>query len=680
MLFPVIGENFLIQAIFMTYLKKIIFFFVFLLPLAGLGQFRPGLDDRGEGEVEKKAKEKNITPRVISWKKVEYGAFTDSVRVDTVLRNYHNYNPVYKNSLTASYTGNYGGAYLDNDFSKRESDIGFYFLRTHDAYLLTPARICFYNTTTPYTLLDYSQSENKNLNNETRLNVLHSQNINPELNVTFRYDMAKSDGQYNFQKNHNHFITLYSGYSGEKLNLSGGFIFNRITNGENGGMINDDDLLNTETKYVSMQLTDARSEYKNTSLFAEGEYKLGRLREPEDTTSFTPFAGILCSVHSSRNFRLFSEGETDDNSGYFPVSYMNQDFSHDSVRFNTLTSLIQLKFYESEFRKYSFGKRVFAGVELTGRSFASQGYGEPVFPFHKGRYSRYTFASPVPRWDKKSYFNTFIGGGIFRESGKFWTWNFEGKQYLSGFKLGQTELDGVISKPVHLLKDSLSLIRISGNIWNRVPDYFQQKYFSNRIAWNNNLNNEQRMNASFAFFSPKYNLEAGAKYSLINNYIYHDTLGIPAQTRNELLVLSGYVNKEFEWGPFYILSQFLWQKASAPQYVHLPELSARILLSYNMVLAKVLFVQLGADTRYNTLYYADAYHPVTGFFYLQNKKKLGNYPYIDAFANLKLKRTRFFFQYMNVGSLFLNEPYFTVLHHPMYRATFRLGVAWSFYN
>ncbi len=323
---------------------------------------------------------------------------------------------------------------------------------------------------------------------------------------------------------------------------------------------------------------------------------------------------------------------------------------------------------------------MFSGVELTGRSFASPGYGEPVFPFHKGKYNNYTYAGPVPRWDKRSYFNTFIGGGIFREGGKFWTWNFEGRQYLSGFKLGQTELDGLISKPVHVLRDSLSHIRITGNIWNRVPDYFQQKYFSNRIAWNNNLNNEQRMNASFAFLSPGNNLEAGAKYALINNYIYHDTLGIPAQFRGELLVLSAYVNKEFEWGPFYILSQFLWQKASSTQYVHLPELSARILLSYNMVLAKVLFVQLGADTRYNTLYYADAYHPVTGFFHLQNKKKLGNYPYIDAFANLKLKRTRIFFRYMNVGSLFLKDPYFTVLHHPMYRATFRLGVAWSFYN
>jgi hypothetical protein len=188
------------------------------------------------------------------------------------------------------------------------------------------------------------------------------------------------------------------------------------------------------------------------------------------------------------------------------------------------------------------------------------------------------------------------------------------------------------------------------------------------------------MNASFAFISPKYNLESGIRYSLINNYIFHDTLGIPAQTKSELLLLSAYINKEFILGKFNVQTQLLWQKVSASQFVHLPEISARVSLSYNMVLAKVLYVQLGADTRYNTQYYADAYQPATGFFYLQNKKKLGNYPYMDVFANVKLKRTRVFFQYMNLASLFLDSPYFTALHYPMYRATFRLGVAWSFYN
>jgi len=192
--------------------------------------------------------------------------------------------------------------------------------------------------------------------------------------------------------------------------------------------------------------------------------------------------------------------------------------------------------------------------------------------------------------------------------------------------------------------------------------------------------NEQLMNASFTWFSPVRNLEAGASYALINNYIYHDTTGIPAQTKDEMLVLAAWINKEFKVRNFTLLTHLLWQKASAPRYLHLPDLSARVSLSYELLLSKVLHVQLGADVRYNTLYYADAYDPATGFFYLQEEKKLGNYPYIDGFANLKLKRTRVFAQYMNAGSLFMNKSYFTALHYPMNQATFRLGIAWSFYN
>mgnify|MGYP001100216062 CR=1 FL=1 len=636
----------------------------------------------GPDQDKPKEKEKNVPVHVISWKLNDSGAFLDSVKIDTLLKYYHNYHPVLKNTITSTFTGNYGGSYLDNDFSKRNYNTEFYLFRTHDNYFLTPSQIRYFNTTTPYTLIDYSQSENKNRSNETRLNITHSQNITPDLNITLRYDQAKSQGQYNYQENKNHFISLYSGYTTEKINIYGGFIFNRIFNEESGGMANDNDLASVDPEWVVMRLTDATSSFKNSYLFANVEYKLGVTKEAENEgeEQFKPVAGLLYSFVMSRNLRLFSEGEDEDNSSYFSNAYLNQKYSHDSVRFNSVTNLFQLKFYESPQKKYSFGKRAFAGVESVKASFAAPGYSQPVFPFHPGNYKDNVYTGPAPRWYNRSYSNVFLGAGIFRETGKFWTWYFDGKQYVTGIKAGQTELNGTVSKPVGLLKDSLSCIRIEGNLWNRTPDYFQQKYFSNRIKWNNDFVNEQIMKASFTLASPARDLEAGARYSLYNNFIYHDTLGIPAQTKNELLVLSAFLNKEFKLGNFNVLAQTLWQKASTPKYIHLPEFSARLTISYQMVVSRVLYVQMGADTRYNTAYYADAYNPVTGFFHLQNKKKLGNFPYADLFANLKLKRTRVFFQYMNVGSLALNKNYFTALHYPMNRATFRLGVAWSFYD
>jgi hypothetical protein len=657
----------------------VIFSFLWFL---SSGQNRPQMLGGSENQEEAEPAKKAVKAHVKAWQIREYGIFTDSVKIDTLLSNFHSYNPVLKNNITATYTGNYGGASIDNDFSKRSDATGFYFFRTHDAWLLTPSSLNHYNTTTPYTLLDYSQSENKNKFNETRFNILHSQNVNRYLNLTFRYDQAKSQGQYKYQENKNHFITLYSSYNRDKLSVYGGFIFNRIYNQESGGIVNDDDLLTTDPEWIVPNLTDAYSTYRNSTYFVDTEYRLGLEDKSDDEakTIFIPVAGFLYSLRISANTRLFNEGSDIDNTAFFKNSWLNQKYSDDSVRYNVITNLFQVKFYESIRRKFSFGKRAFAGIEMVGTSMEAPGYDQPVFPFHPGEFAGNFYTGPSSRRYSQNYSNAFFGGGIFRESGKFWTWNFDGKQYFSGIKGGQTEINGIISKPVRFRKDSLANIRISGNLWNHVPDYFQQHYFSNRVKWENDFSNEQIMNASFMFTSPRNMLETGARYSLINNFIYHDTLGIPAQTKTELLILSAWLSKELKWKHFSLQTQILWQKTSAPRYIHLPELSARSVFRFDFILSKVLFIQMGSDIRYNTAYYADAYQPATGFFYLQNNKKLGNYPYIDLFANLKLKRTRVFFQYLNAGSLFLERNYFTALHHPMNKATFRLGVSWSFYD
>jgi hypothetical protein len=665
-----------------NYYYSILVFILILLPWGTNSQVRNPYDTIGEETEEPvKAPDKKVLSRVVGWNVRNQGAFIDSAHIDTLHQYYHNYHPVFKNSITNTYTGNYGGAYLNNDFFLRTYSSGFYFARTHDAYLLTPDHIVFYNTTTPYTMLDYSQSENKNRQNETRFNVLHSQNVNKDLNLTFRFDQAKSDGQYNYQENKNNSLSVYSSYTKEKISAYAGFISNRIRNTENGGMADDSQLLEVERpEYMSMILTDARSEIKNTYLFAIGEYKLGTTVETDTVDEFRPIASILYQFKLEHFIRQFWEGDKSNNSAYFPDFYLNPEFTHDSVRYRTVQNQVQLLFHESAQKKFSFGQRAFIGVEVASRMFSAPGYENPVFPWHRGVFEKHLYMGPSPRYNKASYTNVYIGGGIFRHLGNFWTWDIEGKQYVTGYLAGQTELNGVLYKPVQVLNDSTAFFRIKGALVNRVPDYFGQEYFSNRFQWKNNFVNEQNMTASFEFSAPARRLDAGMRYALFNNFLYHGYDGMPMQANREQLILSVFAGKEMTWRNFGLKTRLLWQKASAEQYIHLPEFSVRLVPSYDLLIAKVLYTQIGVDVRFNTAYYADAYNPATGFFYLQNEKLLGSYPYMDAFANLKLKRTRVFFQYMNFGSRFLNKPYFTALSHPMNQATFRLGVAWSFYN
>ncbi len=645
--------------------KEIIKIFLFVLiciPAKVYSQIDPDLAIEDQIEEEKKREVIEIKPLVKLWYLDGYGAFKDSARLDTTLDFYHMYNPIYDDAVSVSYLGNYGTPYQNNNFFKRDSEFDFFFLQSRAAYLLNPASVKFFNTRTPYTRLDFSQSEHRTRKNETRFNVLHSQNINPFLNVTFRYDQAKSEGQYSNQQSKNNFVSLYSNYNRDKLSIHGGFISNSIKNAENGGLTYDSLLLsNAETELLNVNLENVHSEYGNMYVFATGEYRVGKtIEKEEESDEFRPVVGFIYSFEYENNKKQFIDDTTNT---FFINDYYGNDFVVDLVRFRKIRNVFQIKQYENSERKTSFGKRAFIGQDFIKAS-------SPGMLINDSTLSRVT----------NRYTNVYAGGGIFRQTGNFWKWNFDGKIYLLGRNIGQTEISGVISKPFTLLKDSLTDITIRGKIENSVPDYFQETYYSKHIQWDNDFKMEQRMTVQGNFVSPKRRLEFGANYAIINNFIYNDTLGIPSQTGKELLILSAYLDKDFSWRNLHLRTRLLWQKASNQQYIHLPDFSAFGTAYYKFVLAKVLFAQIGVDTRYNTAWYADAYDPETGLFYLQNDKKYGNFPYIDAFANLRLKRTRIFFKMMNIGTEFIDEEYMTVPHYPMLRRTYRIGVSWAFYD
>ena len=649
----------------MTFKAKyliVTFFAVLFLDFNSAAQIFEEFESNSEKKDEKKEKAIEINPKVGGWKLSDYAAFQDSVGLDTLTENFHNYHPVFLNAITATYLGNYGTPGMDNNFFNRKSNVEYFFLRSREIYLLTPSTIQYYNTRTPYTQLDFSQSENRVKYNETRFNVFHSQNVNPYLNFTFRINLAKSAGQYNAQESKNNFITLYSNYNSENLSIYAGFITNNVKNNENGGLTGDSLIFTgAETHLLNTNLNSSKSLFRSNYYFANGEYRFGKIISTEiDSALFRPIFGVLFNSQFEQHKQLFVDEEKPEND-FFTNTYFDDDYIKDSIRFNRLSNVFQLKQYENIQKKYSFGKRAFIGIDFT----KTVSPGSDTVNFYV---------------ENNTYQNVFAGGGIFRETGKFWTWKFDGRIFLAGAKVGQTELNGLISKPFRVAKDTTAALILKGAIVNLAPDYFQEEFYSNHFRWNNNLNMEQRMDAGGSIISPVYKLKLSANYALINNYIYNNYEGIPAQTEKELLVLSAFADKDFNYRNFHFRTSVLWQKASDEKYIHLPDLSAFVSTYYKFVISKVLFTQIGVDCRYNTKYYADAYAPSTGLFYLQNEKEYGNYPFIDVYANLRLKRTRAFFKMTNIGTNFLDGEYFATPNYPMPRSTFRFGVSWLFYD
>lgn len=610
-------------------------------------------------EDSKKEKAKPKIPSVIKvWDLKDQGSRLNPSELDTTLAFFHVYHPFEQLSISNIFTGNNGGAYQSNDFFKRSPNSDFYFCRSFDAYWLTPSLINYFNTTTPYSVLEYTQSENRSSKNETRFNVIHSQNVNKKLNFEFIYNQTKSQGQYPNQENKFHNIGIVSSYDSNNFLSHSNIIFNRLQAQENGGIEAGQSLSGVlKTEDFTVRMTDAVNKIQNNNFYTSNEYRLGKTVEADSAEyvvdEFIPRIGFIHELEYSGNKRSFTKDTPD--TVFFQNTYVDS-VRIDSLKYTRLTNIFQIKIYEARDRKYTFGKRAYIGNDQLW----------------------YLFSTPGKYYPKKQS-NVFVGGGIFRNEGKFWQWEANGRIYLTGYRTGQTELSGYVNKPLKIGKDTTSL-RIEGSLKTLVPDYYDQYYYSNNFEWINHFGNIKDMTLRASIHSQEYRTTIGAGYSLIGNYIYNNNLAMPTQASSELLILSAYLNKDFERKHWLVRTQLLVQKGSDDRFIHLPTFAGYISMNYRTLWSKVMYTQIGVDTRYNTAFYADAYQPGTSRFYLQNTQKIGNYPYVDLHVNLKLKRTRFYFKMMNTLSGLVGDNYFAAPDYPYYRRTYRIGIAWSFYD
>lgn len=624
------------------------------------GQNQQNGSSTDDDEEDKEEQKRPAIPSVIRvWQMEDQGARLKPSELDTALTFFHIYHPFEQRSISNTFIGNNGGAYQSNDFFNRTFNSDFYFARSFDAYWLMSNQIQYFNTTTPYSVLDYTQSENRSKKNETRFNVIHSQNVNKKFNLEFIYNQTKTQGQYARQENRFHNIALATSYMSNRFVSHSNVIFNRLQAQENGGVVLDDGrtLSDNNTEDLIVRLEGTQNKVNNNNFYTINEYRLGKTVEADSAEyivdAFIPRVGFIHSLEYSGNKRRFASSLRDT---VFFENTFNDTLDVDSTLYTRLTNIFQIKIYEAPDRKYTFGKRAYIGNDQLW----------------------YKFSIPGMYFPKKQS-NTFVGGGIFRNEGKFWQWEADGRIYLTGYRAGQTELYGSVNKPLRIGRDTTSL-RIFGSLKTLVPDYYDQYFYSNHFQWQNNFSNINEVRLGGTIQSQQYNMTVGANYALIGNYIYNNEQAMPTQANSELMILSAYVNKDFESRHWLVRTQLMAQKASNEDYIHLPSMAGFMSINYRTILSKVLYTQLGIDTRYNTSFYADAYQPGTARFYLQNEQKIGNYPYIDLHVNLKLKRTRFYFKMMNVGSGLVGDDYFMAPDHPYYRRTFRIGLAWSFYD
>ena len=91
-------------------------------------------------------------------------------------------------------------------------------------------------------------------------------------------------------------------------------------------------------------------------------------------------------------------------------------------------------------------------------------------------------------------------------------------------------------------------------------------------------------------------------------------------------------------------------------------------------------VQFGADMRYNTKYYAPRYLPATGVFYAQNDYEVGDYPYVNVYANCHLKQVRFYIQYNHLNKSWGSYDYLVLPGYALDPNYLKIGISAFFSN
>lgn len=225
---------------------------------------------------------------IYNWKINPDDLSLEYAKTDTSLEGFQRYNPLLKNTITATYLGNLGTPAKSNIYYDRDKyNTGFIFSEPYGIYFHHPDNQLYYNTKKRYTLLNYSNAGPKN-ESEQLLGVLHTQNVTPDFNVGIDYDMISSDGRYQEQQVRQNIIKLFSSYNKKKYRFHINYYLNRNKAQENGGIdslhyLGSDEYNNRQN--IPVKLSDARNQVFSTGLYIAQEYHLGKTVKQKDVVS-----------------------------------------------------------------------------------------------------------------------------------------------------------------------------------------------------------------------------------------------------------------------------------------------------------------------------------------------------------------------------------------------------------
>lgn len=654
--------------------KKCVVFFLCLFPLFLFSQVKKNDTEKPRKSLigkPKSAKSKDSIATVDMYKIITFDRDTTFVDTALTLKKEYELNYLRKDNFGLLPLNNDGQAYniLDYGLTKFNPFPEMGFKGKHYAYVEADD-VNYYHVATPYTDLMYRSV----IEQGQILDALITLNTSENLNFALGYKGLRSLGRYINQLSSNGIFRFVSSYNtkDKRYMLRLHFTGQDFTNQENGGII-DPSLFEsgqepyTQRERLDVFSRDGKSILKGNRYFIDHTFRLNK-DNPNSLVFHHQFNYENKFFEYSQPTYVARYGET------YSQSISNK------TRYNRMYNMIgaaysnetigDIEFYLEDFNYNYFYRSIILGSD--GKIETPNSLSDRINTYG----ARYTYQKD--KWKGSVLFSNSITNQSLANIDASARYTFDEKNIVSARYQNMNKLPD--------------------NSYNLLQSDYKSYNWPRRVGDNviGNFKNEKINN--FEFEAKTKWLTASVQYTILKDHLYFDghevtgrqvgltridTLYVtPTQNGNTINYLSVKVSREFKFGNFALDNTFLYQNVQQTgNILNVPSFVTRNTLYYSdRVFKNALFFQAGVTFQYFTKYYANDYNAMVGDFYVQDTKKIGNFPLFDFFINAKIQEFRLFIKAEHLNSAFSGYNYYSTPNQPYKDFTLRFGVIWDFFS
>ena len=612
-----------------------------------------------------------------------YTAVADTMDAfpDTLTLNYHDVDVQNDYSISNVTNGNVLVSPLQSRvINDRVKTIDDPFAWCFTPYVTTPQQQRFFNSTTPFSTVAYKKGFVTG-HEENDIDFLFTGNINRRLNLGLEMDYLNSVGHYANTAGKLYRGSVWGSYTGGHYSIHAAFSWSQLSTFDNGGL---NDIVDLKSSIAPEDLPvrmNAMTAYRYLSGYLHNQYAITKDREYIDSVQVVEdgkrFWRDTVKVEYIPLMTFSHIFETNNSNRRYLEKSANQGFYneilYDSLRTNDTTDVLTIRntlavtFCEAYNTKLKFGITAFAMNECQRFLYDATPYADTIYNY---------------KWTN----NTYVGGAIHKHSGTNVKYHVEGKVCVVGYKIGEFDVNGRLETK---FQAGSSPMYISARAYakSETPSWYLQHFTSNHLKWENEFKYTYRFLGGATVAYPTKWIKPRIDFTFENQTrpIYVSAADWkPRQYQGSVQILTGDIGLDITTPWVNLENRAVIQHSTNDSVLPVPTVILQHRLYYHGTWFKALDAQIGVDLRYFTKYHAPVLCPATGLFATQQDASVGNYPWMNVYANFYVKsiHLRFFAHYQHVSYWFKknNMDYIVMPGYPSNRDIFRAGVAWHFYN